>query len=360
MKRHLKPIDENKPIIYLAGKPLFNDIKYRGPLSYREMRIFAFLFLLVSQVAGIVLSANKFLNVIPNSFNGTLEVLKDFGMFSLPMFLMASFAIVLANEDKLINTMLFYFSVALGIYLAIILFYGRYLKGLLGLATGAEGEDLNAIADSIASSLFSSVVNINVFIDMFILSVFAFFILYTPKKIKKKGAVLAFRLCSIIPVLIAFGSSVIYGLINLGKLKLGFLVMNALPCRSISVYIIFFAIVLFVKLKKARFLKKGGTEEEYAVYSASNINSLHYSLFVSVLLVAVFLFDLFIFYVFPISIFFGYGTSFYMFVIIPFVMLFSYTRTRKNKVIDIIIPFVYIGLFALIIVELTFQLLLTA
>ena len=82
---------------------------------------------------------------------------------------MASFAIVLANEDKLINTMLFYLSIAVGIYLAIILFYGRYFKGILGFAIGNEGEDLNALADSIAMSLFSSVININVFIDMFIL-----------------------------------------------------------------------------------------------------------------------------------------------------------------------------------------------
>ena len=357
--KKIKFIDPNKPILYRGGLPLINDIKYRGPFSYREMRIIAFLMMIISQLATMILTANKSLHVLPDSIERFRDLVDLIGLFSLPLFLMASFAIILSDEKKIIKTLIFYFSMAFAIYLGMTILFGRYLKGTLAALTGMTGEDLNEVADALGKAIFGSLTNVNVFIDMFILTLFSFFVLYTPKIIKRKGALLAFRLCSLFPVLIAFGSAVLFGLINLQKINPSFLVLAALPCRAISVYLIFFAIVLFVKYRKNRFMKKGGTEEEYDIFCVSNVSSLQYSLFISGLLIAVFLIDLVILEVLPSSYLFGFGNSFYMFIIIPLVLLFSYNKKRSNPVIDILLPFIYIGALGASLIELSYQLILT-
>jgi len=128
-------------------------------------------------------------------------------------------------------------------------------------------------------------------------------------------------------------------------------------------------------VRERHFLKHGKTYEEYQAFLMTNRNSLHFAVFAAVTLLIAGLLDLFFFLdiasyeilstlkldkLGSINIFdpnlvlgataMGFGNAIQLLLMPPFVLLFSYTRTHKNKLIDIFIPIV--GIVCILIVYL--------
>ena len=76
------------------------DIRYRGPLSYRHLRILAWLMCAISAGGSILVIAFKFIpNLLPevNEFG---LIFSDFSNLALPLFMLANFAVILTAKDN--------------------------------------------------------------------------------------------------------------------------------------------------------------------------------------------------------------------------------------------------------------------
>ena len=341
-----KPSSKRYKIDKLLSK---QDIKYRGPLTYRSVRALGFVLMLFAQIYLAYSLANKLVGV-PNGVMGTINVLDTLSVFALPMFLAANFCIIMSSRNKIKKYLISYSIIALAIYLAVILVYYRYLYGAMFTIVG-DKEFATALADSISRKLFGGMMNYNVFIDLALFSMFFFFLFYTPKKPLSHKMHLVFRWCSVIPVLLAVVSFVLYGLYDLGKIKLSMAILALLPNRSLTVYIIMFTLSLVMKLRKLIFIKWGGTEQEYETYLQTKRNSLEVAIISAIVLLVVCAIDFALMYIDIYFILFGLGTSWYMAAIIPFIFLLSYSRKPKVPLLDYVLPAVFIVSCILVYLE---------
>jgi hypothetical protein len=124
-----------------------------------------------------------------------------------------------------------------------------------------------------------------------------------------------------------------------------------MPCRSFTFYAIFFALSIVIKYRKHKFIKMGGTRQEYEAYSKSNRSSLEISIIASIIIFVVCLIDFILLLVEPMVLLLGIGTNFYFVFIIPFIFLLSYTRKPKLKALDYILPIVFIVAVIIVYLE---------
>ena len=324
------------------------DIKYRGVFSSRAMKVLGFVLLFLAQVYMCVRIIDKFVE-IPQSTLDIAEVLETLSYYALPMFLAANFCIILTSKTKIKKMLINYSIIAFGIYLLVLFGFYRYMLGI-GRAISDDPASAYALADLLSKKLFGRVINYNVFVDLSLFSLFYFFLFYTPKKLSKKSSIITFRMFSIVPILIAILSAVLYGLYSMGIIDLPVAILAILPCRSLTVYAIFFSIALIVKLRQSLFIKWGGTMEEYERYSLSNRSSLEISIVSAIVMIVICLLDLIILFVYPFSLFFGIGVNFYLGLSAPLLLLLSYTRKTKPSIWDAIMVALFI--FAVIILYL--------
>ena len=325
------------------------DIRYRGILSGRTMKIVGFIFMFFTQIyfAANIIDKFKPLSDAASNFADVLDVL---GLFALPAFLAANFCVIMTNKAKIKKVLLTYSIIAVGIYLLVLFVFYRYIYGLGKVFNPDDAHEAYLFADMIAKKLFGKVINYNVFVDLALFSMLYYFLFYTPKKLIKKKSIIAFRSLSALPIILAAIATILYGLYSIGFIELPVAVLAILPCRSLTVYVIFFGIAFIVKLRQHLFMKWGGTEEEYNIYAKSNRSSLEISVVSSVVLLIVSLLDFALFMAFPWVFFFGLGLNFYLAFSIPFIMLLSYTRKTKASIWDAIMVAVFI--FAVIILYL--------
>ncbi len=326
------------------------NIKFRGPFSYRTVRIFAYIFMLFAQIYLVYSIASKI--VTPAHWVGSfVNVLEILSIFALPLFLTSNFCLIMSSKRNIKNFLIFYSAFALLIYLAIILIHYRYIGGFANIISDGDAEMANGIANTISNIFFGKVINYNIFVDLSLFSFFYFFFFYKPKKIKTRKSLITFRLFSLLPVSIAIVSSVLYAMHFLGSINLPVAALAIMPCRSFTIYAIFFILSIVIKIRQYRFSKLGGTEIEYEEYLKSNRNSLEVSVIASIIIFAISLIDFILLFTIPEVILLGIGVNFYFVFIIPFVLLLSYTRKPKLKIMDAILPIIFVVLTIIIYLE---------
>ena len=177
-----------------------NDIKYEGPLSYRYLRIFAWIFMAFGQIV--------FLNTISINMmhwdalgDAGSTILSIFAGLATPLFILASFGLVLNGKRNIRDFMLVYGLAYAGVGLGFIIFYLRYINGLF-VKMGIDQQPFIVHFNGFLSER----VQVNVFADLFAFALFHFFLNYTPRKVFKGKSVYAFRLFSLIPIVFVLGS----------------------------------------------------------------------------------------------------------------------------------------------------------
>ena len=329
------------PKRHRIDKLLYNqNIRYRGIFSYSAVKIIAFVFLFLAQVHLAQGFINKFISIESWTLwvDSTLEILS---LFALPLFLTANFCLIMYKKQNIKKSLILNSILAIVIWLAIVLVYYRYVVGVCEHLADSHQEAL-AIAERVTKKLFGKIINYNVFVDLALFSLFYFFFFYTPNNIKKKKSLLAFRFCSLIPIIFAITASIIYANYYVGNIDLPVALLPILPCRSLTVYFIFFLLSVALKLRAILFKKWGGTEQEYKQYIESNKSSLEISCVASIIIFVVCLIDFLLLYINPRVLLYGLGLNFYFVFIIPFIMLFSYSKQPKSKFINIILPLIFI------------------
>ena len=90
--------------IKLHDRTLSNDIKYRAPLSYRHLRIFGWLFLILAQISKFLTMAAK---IKPELDYGILTTaISTLSSLVVPLFLIANFTVILTSQNNYKNLLI--------------------------------------------------------------------------------------------------------------------------------------------------------------------------------------------------------------------------------------------------------------
>ena len=335
------------------------DIKYVGPLSYRYLRALAWIALAMSQLVLIYNFSNNVLGWSPAGETGTY-ILSIFGGLSTPFFIIASFGLILSGKRGYRSFLIMYGFAFVGLGLAVIIAYYRYVDRIFG-ALSLSTEEVPIVFQFISEKS-----EINVFSDLFMFSLFHTFLNYKPKKIFINKNLIWFRLFTIFPVLYVIFSYIFKTLGALNVISMPFFVYPFLTTKSPLVLLVFVLASFLIKYREALFEMIGATKEEYEQYLTTRRNSLAFSVQLSLLILAVAIFEFIIIIVVGVHLMshgmgadeaigilptYGLGQAGNMIIAIPFILLYSYTKTHKNDKIDLFLPLIGIGVIVLVYIE---------
>ena len=353
-------------------KMIDNDIKYRGPLSYRHFRIIGWLALTIaaiSTVIGVAATVGLILGTMTPEDAQTMsivsEVMSFFQALPLPLFLIANFAVILQGKNKYKKLLMTYGGIFLAIYIGFLIVYYHYIVMLI-MKMGGVGfvEAREKSVEYLASVGAEYSLVINVFVDLFMCVLIMFFIDYTPTKIFTGKKVIIFRLFVIFPIAYEILSAVLMGLLSLSGKVEGFVlalppeILPMIGKKPVGMIIAFVLVCIYIRLRKRRYLKKGGTEEGYQLYEQTNRNSFKFARVMSLIFFLVALVDLIVSVIglalaesaFPedpetamnamleILSAFTISKSVCLVFVIPFILLFSYLKQHKNPGLDKFVP----------------------
>ena len=359
---------KNKISIY--DRNASNDIRYRGPLSYRHLQIMGWLgisFLVLHSLIelGIMIDPNQPKWVL--SLNSVASVVSE---FALPLFLFANFAILLDRKKTFKAQLLKFGGLSLLVVILFLLVTEHYILEL-GAAIAGGTADVQAQIDGyFLSRIRTGSLSFNFFVDMFLCTLLLFFLEYTPKKVFTGKKRYLFRMFALIPVVYEAGSLAIRILAYYGIIAPPLIVYPLLTTKPPMSFALFVILVLFIKIREFRFRKRGKTKQEYMEFTKTRLNSLQFSVFSSIMILVTGVIDLILligFSAFDIVVKnmdhmeqvenaseqaleemsmvaargvagWGIGLHSSMIFIIPIILLFSYTRNHKNPKADLAIP----------------------
>ena len=359
---------KNKISIY--DRNASNDIRYRGPLSYRHLQImgwFGISFLVLHSLIelGIMIDPNQPKWVL--SLNSVASVVSE---FALPLFMFANFAILLDRKKTFKAQLLKFGGLSLLVVILFLLVTEHYILEV-GTAIAGDKAGVQAQIDGyFLSRIRTGSLSFNLFVDMFLCTLLLFFLEYTPKKVFTGKKRYLFRMFALIPVVYEAGSLVIRILAYYGMISPPLIVYPLLTTKPPMSFVLFVILVLFIKIRELRFRKRGKTKQEYMEFTKTRLNSLQFSVFSSIMILVTGVIDLILligFSAFDIVVKnmdhlervenaseqaleemsmvsargvtgWGIGLHSTMIFIIPIILLFSYTRNHKNPKADIAIP----------------------
>ncbi len=373
------------------------DIRYRGPISYRHLKIFGWICLIIYQVSVVIGIGNSMgmgldVGVLSDStFAGNIHDM------ALPLIIVSIFAVLLSKRDSYKETIILYGVLAVGLAGLFLLFYYHYILGIFQpisslprpLSIEMPGKE---IAEEFLTSMlfnmdgFKGFFAFNIFIDMFLCTLVMFFMEYTPKRFFQGKKIIFFRAMVLLPVFYEVASIFIKILTTNKLIEIPLWISPFLTTKPPMSMIMFFSVVRYIIKEKNKFLATGRTEEEYEEYRKTNIHSFRFSKHLSLIILVYAALDLALLFILTsvhivlvdnitdmtyltsqegmaqvLSAAYkvwnwGIGNTMEMIELIPVVLLFSYTRTHKVKVIDRLIPIIGIILIVLVYFEGAFQL----
>lgn len=367
-----------------------NDIKYGGFLSYRHVRIIGWVFMIVAQLS-VVFEFNVRLN--PASEAGLqpwISAFKTIASLPLPLFMLANFSVILQGREGFKRLIIFYGSLALGLYALanlLVLHFGYTAmhafvpETTIGDATRAFGAFMPLLGPSAYS--------LNLFIDLFLCVLLFYFANFTPEHVFTGKKIIIFRSLIILPIAYEIAGFFIKYFISLSSAGGGFDVPSPvfflLPSKPPAVFLAFVIIVFCLKISERLYLRReGNTQETYKEYLTTKAHSLRVSILIAIVFVAAAVVDLIgsavavtvvtvntataldpsatkeeIELILSIKVEAlvnaGVGGAISMFAVAPIAMLFSYTKKHKNPKIDLFVPIAGISLIAIVYLEGMFQ-----
>lgn len=361
-----------------------NDIKYRGPLNYQHLLILGWLCISFKVLAILTSLAISLDPNQPKWILGLHGFSDTVGYFALPFFLLANFAIILDKKKTYKQQLIKFGGLSLAVVIVFVIIKEHNMVGVLTAALGDKAEANKLITDVLYTSAVSGSLIFNLFIDLFLCTLFMFFLEYVPQKHFQGKNLRWFRAMAVLPVLYEIGALVLRMRISLVDQKPPYIVYPLLTTKPFMSFILFIILALHIKLEQARFRKRGKTVEQFETFTETNDHSLRFSVFTSIMIAITSVID-FLLYVYS-SVILTYigahvdinaeltaemeqrldqvlplaikvveawriGTHYPMIALIPIVLLFSYTRNPKNEKIDTFIPIGGIALAVLVALE---------
>ena len=353
-----------------------NDIRYRGPLSYQGFQILGWL--CITLLSGILLLKIG-IKLDPKhaaQYTSINRVLTYIESGSLPFLLISNFSRILNNEEGYRTQLIRNGGAALAISVVSILFFNRYVIGTFTQFVTDPEEVAPFLALEFNSIEKKGFIAFNLFIDLFLCTLVMFFLNVRPKRFftgKKRYFV---RAMAILPVAYEACSIYLKGQAATGKILLPFWTFPLLTVKPPMTFMVFVVLVFYIKQREWRFRRHGKKHAEYRAFLKTNRNSLQFSIFLAVVLVAAAVLD-FVIMVFltasaaveasSAEVFagseaevvrmmagamaMGFGDAVSLLFVAPLVLLFSYTRVPKNKMLSAVIPVAAIVLMIIFLLE---------
>ncbi len=356
------------------------DIWYRGPLSYRHLKMLGWLCIVITQIA--VVEGLKFKAVgSANEFFLNSSIIGYISASALPLLLISIFALLLQKRDNYKNALIVYGALSLFIIGLFVFIYERYVLGLASSLLGGERSDLAQTLDDLLYSIedYHGFVTFNIFIDVFLCTLIMFFLDYEPKRFFTGKKLHIFRAFVILPIAYELVCVALKILATDRVISLPLWVSPLLTTKPPVSILMFLSIVRYIKLREKQFYATGRTKEQYNVFIATNVNSFQFSKHLVLIIVIYSIIDLILtgllsvsHSVFILSItgeapgedmltsfgvveVWGFGGTAKMIDLIPVVLLFSYTRSHKQPLIDTAIPILVVIAIVIVYLDGTFQ-----
>ena len=348
------------------------DIRYRGPLSYRHFRIFAWLCIALSQVVLLMRLDQLIEPEYAAVYTPYLNWFGPISMLALPFLLIANFATILDGQEGYGRQLFRFGALSFGVIGGCFLLYYRYLLGTVSVLIQSRELAPEALDDLVQLLVPDGFLSFNIFMDLFMCSLFMFFLNCQPKRLKGKK-VLILRFLALIPVAYEIASLTLKLMAGSGQIRLPVWSFAFLTTKPPLTFVVFIILAFYVKKRERLFRRHGKTHEEFQQYLQTNYNSLRFSLFASKIFLLAALLDLLLLFLIPaVSLLFGdhtldtdklsetlkicgFGSSISLIPMIPFMLLFSYTRKYKNRLFDTVLPLCGIAAIALIYLEGSYQ-----
>lgn len=353
-----------------------NDIRYRGPLSYQGFQILGWL--CITLLSGILLLKIG-IKLDPKhaaQYTSINRVLTNIESGSLPFLLISNFSRILNNEEGYRTQLIRNGGAALAISVVSILFFNRYVIGTFTQFVTDPEEVAPFLALEFNSIEKKGFIAFNLFIDLFLCTLVMFFLNVRPKRFftgKKRYFV---RAMAILPVAYEACSIYLKGQAATGKILLPFWTFPLLTVKPPMTFMVFVVLVLYIKQREWRFRRYGKKHTECRAFLKTNRNSLQFSIFLAVVLVAAAVLDFLLVVFFTVlsamdvgsaeafvgseaevvrmmtgAMAMGFGDAVSLLFVAPLVLLFSYTRIPKNKMLSAVIPVAAIVLMIIFLLE---------
>ena len=357
---------------------LNEDIRYRGPLSYQHFQMLGWLCIVLSVVLSMVRLAGHVDQGLKDSTAGLRNVLEYISSLSLPFLLIANFSKILNNAEGFRKQLIRNGAVALAIFAFSAGFFSRYVVGAAGKLVTDPEDVLPVMTEQFRAANQNGFIAFNLFIDLFLCTLFMYFLNARPKRVLTGKKVLILRVLALLPVAWEAASWIIKWKSAQGDIILPFWVFPLLTVKPPVTFAVFMLLALYMKTREMRFRRHGRSHEEYLAFLQTNRNSLHFSVYLAVVLVLAALVDLVILLILMgqqagslptlasdvetrfmelsrAAAAVGFGESVSLLFVAPVMLLYSYTRVPKYKMISTLIPVIGIVLIILVIFEGVYQ-----
>lgn len=342
------------------------DAKVIMPFSYRVLRIVGWVVMALGMIPLVksTLPIGQPFGFIAPELSHAFQI---FSSISMPLFVVAALGLIVSKNKTFKEELIFYGVGMLGIAIAIIIGYERYIISLVNKLLG----DGREVVEHMLLQRFPKLLQCNVFVDLFLCALFSFFVEYEPKtRVFKKNKVI-FRCLSVIPAAYSIFSFIISIFVRTGDLQIPVDFFPFLSTKHPLIIGVFFFVIVFLKCRSEHMRTIGKSEEEITRYENSNNRALTMSRLIGLgyavigiidaivlLILSITLYDIADFFMLLTN---GYriGEASGAIFCIPFILLYSYKRKPKNPSLDLVINLIGIGLVAFIFIEGTYEMLMT-
>ena len=356
-----------------------NDIRYRGPLSYFHFQILGWLCIVLVAVQAMMNLGGKISEDLAVKFASWDLALGIVSSMSLPFLLLVNFARILNNEEGYKNQLLRNFGAMMGIFLGVWLFYDHFFVGTVSAFATNPADTKPVLNLLISRAAPNGFLAINIFVDLFLCTLFMFFLNYRPTKFFTGGKLYLFRAFAILPIAYEVASIMLKATCAEMKIVLPVWTFPLLTVKPPMTFFVFVLMSLFIKFRELRYCRHGRTHEDYEAFLKTNRNSLHFSIFLTVMLAVAAVADFAIMLMmmikqagsvealdsvlnnaeafYPTAVAIGFGKSWPLLLVAPIMLLYSYTRKPKFEKFGMLSPVVAIVLIVFVVIQGAYQIL---
>lgn len=355
-----------------------NDIRYRGPFSYITFQIFGWMCIVVSVFILLIQLSIKVVPIQVESRNELIHKLQYIASMSLPFLLIANFAKILNNTDRYQKQILRNGLAALGIYAGSVFFVSRYIISLAGKFVTNPEAILPLLEDAFFLLQKQGFFSFNIFIDLFLCTLFMYFLIAFPKRVFTGKKRIIFRSFALLPIAYEVFAIFMKSQVAAGRAVMPLWTFPLLPVKPPMAFVVFIVLTLFIKQRELHFRRHGKTHREFMAFLKTNRNSFHFSVSLCISLVIAAILDYLILWIitahsppaadvlvsaeaapsraYNVATAMGFGKACAPLLLVsPFVLLFSYTRIPRNRHLSIYIPMAAIVLILILLLEAVYQ-----
>ena len=351
----------------------FFDIRYRGPISYQGFQILGWICIVLSIMLALLGIASNFVPAIGERFVNLRLDLSTIAGLALPFLLIANFSRILSNAEGYKVLLLRNGGIALGIIVVSVFFFMHHVVETLEVVVQDRNQVLDMLTKAISEQSKGGLIAFNLFMDLFLCTLAMYFLNAHPRRFFTGKKVLILRACAVLPVAYEVVSMILkYEAVN-GKLLLPLWVYPLMPVKPIMTFVLFLFLAIHVKAREYRFCKGGRTHEEYMEFQKTNQNSFHFGVLLAISMLITGIIDSVLaeiisnyqmqmmgvlgdldqeMQVYMNTFTLGFGkASASMIIAAPLMLLYSFNRVPKRKIISLLIPVAAIVLILILALE---------